>query len=75
MGADDLLEIGFGLEAEFGGALRVEAARPAGDDAGDQFVRLKIVLPPSLGPEIEDLAERLRARGGFDPRASLRRDA
>ena len=55
--------------------LKGKGIAPARGEAGDQFVRLKIVLPPTLGPEIEDLAERLRARGGFDPRASLRRDA
>ena len=55
--------------------LKGKGIAPAKGDPGDQYVRLKIVLPSTLGPEIEELAERLRARGGFDPRASLRRDA
>src|SRR5579883_2711796 len=40
MNANDLLEIRFGLEAELAGALGLDPARPAGDDAGDRLVRL-----------------------------------
>ena len=41
--------------------------------AGDQFVRLKIVLPPAIDREMETLAERWREHAAFDPRADLRR--
>src|SRR5712692_1676675 len=39
MRADDVIECGFDLEAERDAAARVEAARPAGDNARDQFIR------------------------------------
>src|ERR1700739_3799368 len=38
MGADNVVEGGLGRKAERQGAGRVEAARPAGDDTGDQRV-------------------------------------
>ncbi len=40
---------------------------------GDQIVRLKIVLPKKIDPEMEELAERWRRMAVFDPRAELRR--
>ncbi|MDG4647848.1 DnaJ C-terminal domain-containing protein [Roseibacterium sp. SDUM158017] len=40
---------------------------------GDQFVRLRIVLPDRVTPELEDLARSLRERSDFDPRRELRR--
>jgi DnaJ-class molecular chaperone len=39
--------------------------------AGDQYVRLKIVLPDKIGVELEELAERWRNQSHFDPRKSL----
>lgn len=44
-----------------------------GKTAGDQLVRLKIVLPRTIDPEMERLAEQWRDHGAFDPRADLRR--
>lgn len=44
-----------------------------GKGVGDQFVRLKIVLPKTLNDELRGLAERWRAASDFDPRADLRR--
>ena len=41
--------------------------------AGDQFVRLKIVLPDKIDEQMEDLASRWRDHAGFDPREELRR--
>src|SRR3569833_2542714 len=40
MGFDDCVEVLLCLEAEFGGALGVEAFRPAGNDAHDELVRM-----------------------------------
>src|SRR5579875_4036752 len=40
MRADDLVERRFRLETEFQGAARIEAARPAFDDARDRRIRL-----------------------------------
>lgn len=41
--------------------------------AGDQFVRLKIVLPERMTPDLEELARTWRERSDFDPRRDLRR--
>jgi DnaJ-class molecular chaperone len=42
--------------------------------AGDQVVRLKIVLPDKIDNQMEDLATRWRDHAGFDPREELRRE-
>ena len=39
---------------------------------GDQFVRLKIVLPDKVDAQMEDLAASWRDHAGFDPRKELR---
>ncbi len=44
-----------------------------GSTAGDQYIRLKIVLPQEIDEEMEALAERWRDKTSFDPRASIRR--
>ena len=44
-----------------------------GQTAGDQFVRLKIVLPKEIDADMRALAERWRDSTDFDPRADLRR--
>lgn len=44
-----------------------------GKTAGDQTVRLKIVLPKEMTDEMKKLAESWRATSAFDPRADLRR--
>ena len=44
-----------------------------GKTAGDQTVRLKIVLPKEVDAEMRNLAERWREVSRFDPRAELRR--
>jgi len=41
--------------------------------AGDQFVRLKIVLPDKIDDQMEGLAKRWRDHASFDPREELRR--
>lgn len=41
--------------------------------AGDQFVRLKIVLPDKIDDQMEGLATRWRDFASFDPREELRR--
>jgi DnaJ-class molecular chaperone len=40
---------------------------------GDQFVRLKIVLPEKIDTQMEELAAGWRQCAGFDPRKELRR--
>ncbi|MDJ0859585.1 MAG: DnaJ C-terminal domain-containing protein [Dinoroseobacter sp.] len=44
-----------------------------GGSTGDQFVRLKIVLPKSIDDEMRSLAENWRSASSFDPRKDLRR--
>lgn len=44
-----------------------------GETRGDQTVRLKIVLPKTIDAGMQELAERWRDAGAFDPRAELRR--
>lgn len=41
--------------------------------AGNQYVRLKIVLPEKIDDQMEDLARRWRDHAGFDARKELRR--
>ena len=41
--------------------------------AGDQYVRLRLVLPDTVTDEMEDLARRWRELSDFDPRKDLRR--
>lgn len=45
----------------------------AGGRAGDQYVRLRIVLPDTVTAEMEELARRWRDQSDFDPRKDLRR--
>jgi DnaJ-class molecular chaperone len=45
----------------------------ANGKAGDQYVRLRIVLPDRVDRELEELATRWRERSDFDPRKDLRR--
>jgi DnaJ-class molecular chaperone len=44
-----------------------------GKVAGDQHVRLKIVLPRDIDEEMRALAQRWRETAAFDPRADMRR--
>ncbi len=39
--------------------------------AGDQYVRLRIVLPDGIDEQMEELAERWRDKAGFDPRKAV----
>lgn len=41
--------------------------------AGDQFVRLRIILPDNIDATMENLATQWRAHAPFDPREKLRR--
>lgn len=46
-----------------------------GKTTGDQFVRLKIVLPKTINADLQECAERWRAASDFDPRSDLRRQS
>ncbi|KPP86902.1 MAG: DnaJ-class molecular chaperone with C-terminal Zn finger domain [Rhodobacteraceae bacterium HLUCCO07] len=53
--------------------LRGKGIRHPDGKAGDQIVRLKIVLPKRIDADMEELAKRWRDKSGLDPRADLRR--
>ena len=55
--------------------LKGKGIAPRKGKAGDQFVRLKIVLPDKIDNRMEDLATNWRDRARFDPRKELRRKA
>lgn len=61
--------------ASSGRRLRLKAKGIArkGGKAGDQYVRLRIVLPDSIDTEMEALAKSWREHSSFDPRKDLRR--
>lgn len=51
--------------------LKGRGIKPATGTAGDQHVRLKIVLPGKITPEMEEIATRWRDNAKDDPRAKL----
>lgn len=51
--------------------LKGKGIKPAKGAAGDQQVRLKIVLPDKIDPEMEEIARRWRAHVRHDPRTKL----
>lgn len=53
--------------------LKGKGIQRAGGKGGDQYVRLQIVLPDKIDPELEDLARRWRDNSDWDPRKELRR--
>ena len=50
---------------------RLQDPRPKGGGAGDQLVKIKIVLPSPLTDEERELYERLKALRNDNPRAYL----
>jgi curved DNA-binding protein len=60
--------------AQSGQKLRLRGRGLPGQPPGDEYVQLKIVLPPAASPEARALYETMRAKlAGFDPRADLNR--
>lgn len=60
--------------AQSGQRLRLRGRGLPGQPPGDEYVQLKIVLPPANSPEARALYEQMRAKlGDFDPRADLQR--
>jgi curved DNA-binding protein len=58
-------------QSQTGSRLRLRGRGLAGDPPGDQYVVLKVVLPPADTPAARELYERMRTELAFDPRASL----
>jgi curved DNA-binding protein len=55
--------------AQSGQKLRLRGRGLPGSTPGDQYVQLKVVLPPGDSPEAKALYEEMRAKLNFDPRA------
>jgi len=56
--------------SQSGQKLRLRGRGLPGSPAGDQFVQLKVVLPPADTPKARELYERMQAELDFNPRAS-----
>jgi curved DNA-binding protein len=57
--------------AKSGQRLRLKGRGLPGSTPGDQYVVLKIVLPPADSPQARELFERMQRELPFDPRAEL----
>jgi curved DNA-binding protein len=55
--------------AQSGQKLRLRGRGLPGQPAGDQYVQLKVVLPPADTPQSKALYEEMRAKLNFNPRA------
>jgi curved DNA-binding protein len=58
-------------QSQSGSRLRLRGRGLAGDPPGDQYVVLKVVLPPADTPAARELYERMQTELAFDPRANL----
>jgi curved DNA-binding protein len=58
-------------QSQSGSRLRLRGRGLAGEPPGDQYVVLKVVLPPADTPTARELYERMRTELAFDPRAGL----
>jgi curved DNA-binding protein len=59
--------------AQSGQKLRLRGRGLPGQPPGDQYVQLKVVLPPADTPQAKALYEEMRSKLNFDPRANLSR--
>lgn len=57
--------------AQSGQKLRLRGRGLPGRPPGDQYVQLRVVLPPASTPEARSLYEQMRSALDFDPRAEL----
>ncbi len=57
--------------AQSGQKLRLRGRGLPGKPAGDQYVQLKVVLPPAASTEAKAVYEEMRAKLDFNPRADL----
>jgi curved DNA-binding protein len=58
--------------AQSGQKLRLRGRGLPGQPPGDEYVQLKVVLPPANSPEAKALYTEMRARLDFNPRADLK---
>ncbi|MGH8326972.1 MAG: J domain-containing protein, partial [Steroidobacteraceae bacterium] len=59
--------------SQSGAKLRLRGRGLPGDPAGDQYVVLKVVVPPANSDAARALYERMGRELAFDPRADLTR--
>ena len=59
--------------AQSGQKLRLRGRGLPGQPPGDQYVQLKVVLPPANSPQAKALYEEMRDKLNFDPRENLSR--
>ena len=67
LGGDVSMHIPAG--AQSGQKLRLRGRGLPGQPAGDQYVQLKVMLPPADTPQAKALYEEMRSKLNFDPRA------
>ena len=68
LGGDVAMHIPAG--AQSGQKLRLRGRGLPGHPPGDQYVQLKVVLPPANSPQAKALYEEMRSKLNFDPRAT-----
>jgi curved DNA-binding protein len=59
--------------SQSGQKLRLRGRGLPGPTAGDEYVQLKVVVPPADSPEARELYEQMKLKLAFDPRADLQR--
>jgi len=59
--------------AQSGQKLRLRGRGLPGQPPGDQYVQLKVILPPANSPQAKALYEEMRTKLNFDPRAAAAR--
>jgi curved DNA-binding protein len=67
------VEMNIPAGAQSGQKLRLRGRGLPGQQPGDQYVQLKVVLPPANSPEARALYEEMRRKLAFDPRMDLTR--
>jgi len=67
------VEMNIPAGAQSGQKLRLRGRGLPGQQPGDQYVQLKVVLPPANSPEAKAVYEEMRQSLAFDPRADLAR--
>ncbi len=65
------VELRIPAQSQTGSRLRLRGRGLAGEPPGDQYVMLKVVLPPADTPAARELYERMKQELAFDPRAGL----
>lgn len=67
------VELRIPAASQSGSKLRLRGRGLPGEPPGDQYVSLKVVMPPANSPEARALYEQMRRELPFDPRADLPR--